>query len=80
VLPADGGETRIGIVVPRHSRSAVARNYIKRCIRELTRVERSTTPLSGDVVITALPGAYEAPAHALRREVIALWARAAAPR
>ena len=49
---------RVGIVVPRHGRSAVQRNLLKRRLRELTRRLLLPLDVSGDVVIRCKPGAY----------------------
>jgi ribonuclease P protein component len=54
---------RIGIIVPRHKQSAVARNKVKRRLRELSRatlmpVLAALPPL--DVVLRAAPEAYGA--------------------
>jgi ribonuclease P protein component len=52
------GHPRVGFVVPKHGKSAVERNLLKRRLRELTR----TSILPGlpvvDVVIHARPSAY----------------------
>lgn len=66
---------RIGIVVPRHKRSAVDRNRLKRRLRELTRA--TWTPQlesvsSLDVVLYALPSAYAADFSQLRSAVTTL--------
>jgi ribonuclease P protein component len=53
---------RIGIIVPRHRQTAVARNRVKRRLRELSR--RELLPALGgsviDVVLRAMPSAYGA--------------------
>jgi ribonuclease P protein component len=51
---------RIGLVVPRFKHSAVARNQLKRRLRELARLEMLPTEVIGDVVIRIRPDAYEA--------------------
>lgn len=55
--------SRIGIIVPRHKQSAVARNKVKRRLRELSRTAllpalAAVPPL--DVVLRAAPEAYRA--------------------
>ena len=52
------GYVRVGVIVPRHGRSAVERNRLKRRLRELVR--RLLVPISAsyDVVIHCRPGAY----------------------
>jgi ribonuclease P protein component len=56
---------RIGIIVPRHKQSAVARNKVKRRLRELSRAALlPALVLAGapalDVVLRAAPEAYGA--------------------
>ena len=57
--------------MPRHKQTAVARNRVKRRLRELTR--RALLPAIGttvrDVVLRALPSAYEATFEALGHDV-----------
>ncbi|MCC7194425.1 MAG: ribonuclease P protein component [Gemmatimonadaceae bacterium] len=70
--------SRVGIIVPRHGNTAVARNSVKRRLREIVRTER--VGLSGmvlaDSVIVALPRAYRLPFAALRSELLSLHERA----
>jgi ribonuclease P protein component len=49
---------RIGLVVPRFKQSAVARNRLKRRLRELARLRLLPTDLPADVVIRVRPEAY----------------------
>ena len=60
---------RVGIIVPKHGKSAVARNTVKRRLRELARLELLPL-LAGrpalDVVIRTMPSAYAASFEALR--------------
>jgi ribonuclease P protein component len=51
---------RIGFVVPRFKHSAVARNRLKRRLRELSRVHLLPADLSADVVLRIRPEAYGA--------------------
>ncbi len=72
------GISRIGVVVPRHGQTAVARNAVKRRLREIVRVEwigrrRDDTPV--DLVVVALPGAYAVPFTTLRAEFLDLCGR-----
>jgi ribonuclease P protein component len=64
---------RVGLIVPRHKRSAVDRNRLKRRLRELsrTRLLPALAPLGGggDLVIRARPEAYGASFEALARQV-----------
>jgi ribonuclease P protein component len=69
---------RVGIVVPRHQRSAVDRNRLKRRLRELVRTE--LLPSLGDqpavdLAIRARPEAYAAALDRLRADVVAIRAR-----
>lgn len=57
---------RVGLVVPKHSHSAVERNRVKRRLRELLRVEFLPYLGSVDLVIRAAPAAYEASFEQLR--------------
>jgi len=64
--------TRIGIIVPRHKQSAVARNKVKRRLRELSRATllpalTGLPPL--DVVLRAAPEAYGADHATLAADV-----------
>ena len=60
---------RIGIVVPKHGQSAVARNQLKRRLREITRLDllRQVQPM--DIVIWTFPAAYQADFAALRADI-----------
>ena len=60
---------RVGIVVPRYKHTAVARNRLKRRLRELVRVEWLPVLSVMDVVIKAIPPAYERDFDALRVEM-----------
>ena len=64
--------------MPRHRQTAVARNRVKRRLRELLRewvlpVLRNRAPL--DVVVRAWPEAYEASFIQLRDDVVKLQVR-----
>ena len=65
-------QSRLGIIVPRHHQSAVARNRVKRRLREIARLElipqlRQRTPL--DIVVRAAPEAYGATYKALETDL-----------
>lgn len=71
---------RIGIIVPRFRQTAVARNRLKRRLRELTRREwpallADRAPL--DLVLRAAPAAYAADFARLATEVRSLGLRVA---
>ena len=54
------GEPRLGLAVPRAAGSAVARNRIKRQLRELWRSRLERIPAGRDYVLIAKPGLPEA--------------------
>jgi ribonuclease P protein component len=61
-FPRDGepdGEPRLGLAVPRSVGSAVARNRVKRLLRESWRDLLPTVPAGRDYVISARPGLAE---------------------
>jgi ribonuclease P protein component len=64
---------RAGVVVPKHGRTAVERNRVKRRLREvlrqevLPRLDGAAIPL--DVMVRARREAYQAPYAALRNEL-----------
>jgi ribonuclease P protein component len=64
--------SRVGIIVPRYKHTAVARNRLKRRLREIARQHvlpaLATTPV--DVVIRAHPTAYALPFEALAADVV----------
>jgi ribonuclease P protein component len=72
---------RVGLVVPKHRQTAVARNRLKRRLRELTRAHWPQA-FAGmpprDVALYALPAAYAASFDALRGDVVRLGAKVAA--
>ena len=76
VSPSPAAFARLGIVVPKHKRTIVQRNRVKRRLRELGR----TVLLPGlgnrgaamDVLLRARPESYTASFAQLRDEVVAL--------
>ncbi|MGQ0563203.1 MAG: ribonuclease P protein component [Gemmatimonadota bacterium] len=68
---------RVGVVVPKHRRTAVERNRLKRRLRELLRLEimprLQGADASADVLVRARKEAYLATFSQLRDELIA-WA------
>ena len=60
---------RVGVIVPRYRHTAVARNQLKRRLRELTRLRLLPTQLSFDVVIRVRPEAYDVGFDQLRSDV-----------
>lgn len=59
VLPR-GTRTRIGLIVPRYQHTAVARNRVKRHLRELSRTRLLPADIPVDLVIRIRPEAYRA--------------------
>jgi ribonuclease P protein component len=60
---------RVGLIVPRFKHSAVARNRLKRQLRELARLRLLPAALSADVVLRIRPDAYLATFDALAADV-----------
>lgn len=63
---------RVGVVVPNYRHAAVARNRLKRQLRELVRLQllpamRQSQPV--DLAIRARPTAYSAPRAALAADI-----------
>ena len=55
----DDGEPRLGLAVPRSVGTAVARNRVKRLLREAWRELLPTVPTGNDYVLAARPGLAE---------------------
>ena len=64
-----GSRTRVGLIVPRYRHSAVARNRVKRRLRELSRTRLLPSDVAADVVIRIRAEAYRAPFAALATDV-----------
>lgn len=62
---------RVGVIVPRYRQTAVARNLVKRRLREIVRQELLPHLAGADVLLRARPEAYAATAGALRADVCA---------
>lgn len=60
---------RVGIVVPKHKRSSVERNRLKRRLRELARTLLLPGLPAVDVVVRTFPESYDVPFAALEGEV-----------
>lgn len=73
------GYPRVGFIVPRYRHSAVARNRLKRRLRELVRLELLPHMPPVDLVVRALPPAYLREFEALARELRQLVRRLATP-
>jgi len=64
------GHPRMGLIVPKFQSTAVARNRLRRRLREVWRRELQGTMGAVDVVIRARPAAYQADFGALREELL----------
>lgn len=69
---SESGHPRVGIVVPRYRHTAVARNRVRRRLRELMRRRVLASLGSIDLVVRARPDAYDAASPELRAELEAL--------
>ncbi len=65
------GHPRMGLIVPRFQASAVARNRLRRRLRDLWRVELQPHQPAWDLVIRARREAYRASFADLRRQLLA---------
>ena len=65
------GHPRMGLIVPRFQASAVARNRLRRRLKELWRLELQTHQPAWDLVIRARREAYAASFDQLRSELLA---------
>jgi len=61
---------RVGFVVPLYKQTAVARNRLKRRLRELVRIEWLPVLPPMDVVVRVIPPAYQRDFEALRTEMV----------
>lgn len=57
----DAGHPRLGVIVPRFGQTAVARNRLRRQLRELARRRLLPALPPLDLVIRSRPPAYQAP-------------------
>jgi ribonuclease P protein component len=60
---------RVGFIVPKHKQSGVARNQLKRRLREIVRTSLLPALPPSDVVVRARPEAYGASYDALAAEL-----------
>lgn len=76
ILPRNGeAESRLGLAVSRKAGGAVARNRIKRRIREYFRLHRGAFARPVDLVVVAYKGAAEMSGRAVWREMSRMLAR-----
>ena len=66
---SDLGHARLGLIVPRHESSAVARNRLRRRLREILRRDVLRSLPAVDLVIRAKRSAYTASFAVLRAEL-----------
>jgi ribonuclease P protein component len=69
------GHPRMGLIVPKFQSTAVARNRVRRRLRELWRVELQAIQPAWDLLIKARREAYGASFDGLRADLLA-WRRA----
>lgn len=60
---------RVGFIVPKYGQSSVARNRLKRRLREIVRRELLPKLPSGDIVVRARREAYDAPFVVLHEQL-----------
>ena len=65
------GQPRMGLIVPKFQSSAVARNRLRRRLREIWRREIQAQQPPGDLVIRARREAYQASFDQLRSQLLA---------
>jgi ribonuclease P protein component len=68
-LPGESSGVRVGLIIPRFKHSAVARNQLKRRLRELARIRLVPLELSVDLVLRIRPEAYKASFEALSTDI-----------
>jgi ribonuclease P protein component len=68
-LPNVLGHPRLGLIVPRFGRSVVARNRLRRRLREHARRALLPTLAPLDVLIRSKPDAYLAPRASIRADL-----------
>lgn len=71
------GHPRVGLIVPRFRHSAVARNRVRRRLREIARRGPLGALPSVDVLVRARPAAYAAEYTALRDDLTLAFTRIA---
>ena len=69
-MPNDAGRSRVGLTVTRRAGSAVARNRIKRVLRDVFRRHRDALPSPMDIVINGQRSILQMSAERLERELV----------
>jgi len=64
------GHPRMGLIVPKFQSTAVARNRLRRRLREIWRVEIQPHQPAWDLIVRARREAYQARYAALREEML----------
>lgn len=64
------GHARLGLIVPRFRHSAVARNLVRRRLKEIWRREVRPAQPAWDLVVRARSSAYDATFDALRAQLL----------
>jgi ribonuclease P protein component len=72
------GQPRMGLIVPKFQASAVARNRLRRRLREIWRQDLQSHQASGDLLIRTRREAYQASFEELRSQLLA-WRDAVLP-
>jgi ribonuclease P protein component len=65
------GQPRMGLIVPKFQFSAVARNRLRRRLREIWRRDMQAQQPPGDLVVRARREAYQASFDQLRSQLLA---------
>lgn len=68
--PLTNAGLRVGFIVPRFKHSAVARNQLKRRLRELARVQMLSAHIGADLVMRIRPEAYSASFDQLTSDIL----------
>jgi ribonuclease P protein component len=64
------GHPRLGLIVPKLGANAVARNRLRRRLREIWRREVQPVQPDWDLIVRARPGAYDQSFADLRRQLL----------
>lgn len=68
-MDSQAGQPRIGLIVPKFRSTAVARNRLRRRLREIWRRDLQATAAARDVVVRARRDAYDVSYAVLRAEL-----------
>ena len=63
---------RAGLIVPKHGKSSVERNRLKRRVREVLRISVLPAITNVDLVVRTFPSAYQASFDTLARELTSI--------